>query len=247
MINCIIVDDEQSAINVLKRHIQTLGMLHLAYTTTNPFEALQVMNQQPVDLAFLDIQMPGMSGLDLARALPVGCKVIFITGYSEFVSEAYDLEGRVVDYLLKPIAPPRFARAVQRAIKGMGLPQDPQQLAYDDESLEHDYIFVKGEQKNKMQQIYLYDIDYIQAMRNYMAIYHSGQKTMVLMSMKEIEANLPAQHFVRVQKSFIVALHKIATVVGNKLRLKNRDVEITVGDSYKAQFTAATKGRVVSS
>jgi two-component system, LytTR family, response regulator len=245
MINCIIVDDERNAIKVLQQHIQSLGMLHLAYATTNPFEALEIINQQAIDLAFLDIQMPGMNGLDLARALQGECKVIFITGYSEFVSEAYDLEDRVVDYLLKPIAPARFARAVQRAIKGMGLQQDTQQFAYDNDSFEHDYLFVKGEQKNKMQQIYLYDIDYITAMRNYMAIYHSGQKTMTLLSMKELEANLPSQHFVRVHKSFIVALHKIASVAGNKIKLKNKDTEITVGDSYKAQFAAAMKGRLL--
>jgi two-component system, LytTR family, response regulator len=248
MLNCIIVDDEPNAIKVLKTHVAASGgMLNLLHATTSPAEALAFVNQHPVQLAFLDIEMPRMNGVELAKALQGKCKVVFTTGHTAAVSDAFDLQGVVVDYLLKPIDFPRFLRAVQRAINSLGTADllSPQLAQLDQSGLGRDYIFVKGEHKGKMQQIYLANIDYIEAMRNYMAIYHNGQKTMVLMSMKDMEAHLPTTHFIRVQKSFIVGLHEIAAVEGNRIKLKSWDVEITIGDSYKAQFVEAVKGKVM--
>lgn len=253
MINCVIVDDERNAVDVLKRYVLASGLLHLAYTTTNPLDALQFINTQPVDLAFLDIDMPVMNGLELAKAIRGRCKVIFTTAYSEFVSDAFDLDMDVVDYLLKPIPLPRFIRAVQRAVSSIapvdgaangGWLQEKGGTAEND--LEYDYIFVRGERRNKMQKIELAEIDYIEAMRNYMAIYHCGQKTMTLLTMKEMEANLPQRYFVRVHKSFIVALHKIAAITKNKITLKNRDVEIAIGETYKSQLVEAMEHKIIS-
>lgn len=248
MLNCIIVDDEPSAISVLKTHVAASeGMLNLLHATTSSTEALAFVNRNPVHLAFLDIEMPQMNGVELAKALQGKCKVVFTTGHSAAVSDAFDLQEVVVDYLLKPIDFPRFLRAVQRAINSFDTVQlsSRHKALMEPAPLGFDYIFVKGEQRGKVQQIYLAEISHVEAMRNYMAIYHNGQKTMVLMSMKEMEANLPATHFIRVQKSFIVGLHEIDSVTGNRIKLKSCDVEITVGDSYRAALAEAIKNKAI--
>jgi two-component system, LytTR family, response regulator len=235
-----IVDDEINAVEVLKLLVQQSGLLQLAHATTQPLDALDFVNKNPVDIAFLDINMPGMNGLELARALRGKCKVVFTTAYSEFVSDAFDLE--VVDYLLKPIPLSRFIKAAHRAIDSL-TPAPP--LVMDINAFSHDYFFVRTEQKGKMQKIDLSDIDYVEGMKNYVAIHHLGLKTMALLTMKEIEERLPPAFFARVQRSFIVAIHKIALIEGNIIRLKNSDVEIAIGDVYKAQLMEAMKSRLL--
>jgi len=240
MLRCIIVDDEESAIEVLKMHIHEVGCLELVYATTKPQEALRIINEETIDLVFLDIKMPGITGLDLAGAIKGKCKVIFTTAYSKFVSEAFDLD--VIDYLLKPIPLPRFMKAVQRAIN---IITPTQAMQIEQESLEYDYIFIKTEQKGKLLKIDLANIDYVEGMRNYVAIYHNGQKTMALLSMKDVEEKLPSKYFIRVQKSFIVAKHKISLIEGNIIKLKNISAEITIGESYKGNFMEAMKWKTL--
>ena len=118
MINCLIVDDEQHAIDILEHYINQTPHLHLVGSTTNPVEALQLVPKQGIDLVFLDIQMPELSGIDFVKALQGKAKVILTTAYSEFALESYELD--VVDYLLKPIRFPRFLTAVQKAVKELG-------------------------------------------------------------------------------------------------------------------------------
>lgn len=233
MLRCIIIDDEPKAVKLLASYVQAHGGLQLVHSSTQPLEALQTFHQQAFDLAFLDINMPGISGLELAKALRGKCKVIFTTGYSQFVSDALDLGVEVVDYLLKPIALPRFIRAVNKA-----LPTNDA-IANGQYNLEHDYIFVKVQHQGSLQKIEMAEIDYIEAMRNYMAIHHCGQKTITLLTMKQMEEALPPKYFIRVQKSFIVALHKIASIKGNTIRLKNSNVTIALGNTYKAQLEQA--------
>jgi YesN/AraC family two-component response regulator len=115
MINCIIVDDEQHAIDILVHYVKQTPHLNLVATTTNPIEALQIVAEQKIDLIFLDIQMPELSGMDLIKAINGKANVILTTAYSEFALESYELD--VVDYLLKPIRLPRFLQAVQKVIK----------------------------------------------------------------------------------------------------------------------------------
>lgn len=242
MLKCIIVDDEESAIAVLEKHVAASGLLQLVYTTTEPLEALRIINEQPIDIAFLDIKMPGITGLELAAAIRGKCKVIFTTAYSEFALDAYDLD--VVDYLLKPIPLSRFIGAVQRAIERLAPVQTLPPVAVAN-NLDYDYLFVKNEEKGKMTRIMLADIDYIQAMKKQVIIYHLGQKTIAQLGMKEMEDRLPASHFMRVQKSFIVALHKIDTVEGNWLKLKGFDAPIAIGDMYRQQFMEVMRNKLV--
>ncbi|OLE62926.1 MAG: DNA-binding response regulator, partial [Bacteroidetes bacterium 13_1_20CM_4_60_6] len=194
MINCIVVDDEQHAIDILMHYIGQTPMLHLVASTTNPIEALEVVATQKVDLVFLDIHMPELSGIDFVKAVNGKSKVILTTAYSEFALEGYELD--VVDYLLKPIRLARFLAAVQKAAKALKEEKD--------ETDDDDYIFVKTESKGKLLKINLSEIDFIEGMKNYVAIHSGGRKTLVYTSMKEIEDRLPAKHFLRVHKSFII-------------------------------------------
>ncbi len=238
MINCIIVDDEQHAIDILEHYVkQTPYLNHLA-SFTNPIEALQYLGEQKIDLVFLDIQMPELSGIDFIKTIHGKVKVILTTAYSEFALEGYDLY--VVDYLLKPVRLPRFLVAVQKAIEQISAAGKPIVPATDT-----DYIFVKTESKGKLLKINLADIDYIESMKDYAAIYRNGQRTLVLITMKKLEESLPKTGFIRVHKSFIVPIEKITGIEGNMVRLKNVNTEILIGDNYKAELMEIVRGRMI--
>ena len=237
MINCIIVDDEQHAIDILKHYVQQTPLLHLVATATNPLEALQIIATQKIDLVFLDIQMPELSGIDFAQALDGKTKVILTTAYSEFALESYELD--VVDYLLKPIRLPRFLTAVQKAAKATN------DAFPEPAPVEDDYIFVKTESKGKLLKINLADIDYIEAMKNYVAIYCNGKKILVYTSMKELEDRLPKKQFIRVHKSFIIPIDRITGIEGNRVLLKDTTAEIITGDNYKAELMKIIKGKTI--
>lgn len=239
MINCLIVDDEQHAIDILTHYISQTPFLHLAATTTNPIEALQIVNEQKIDLLFLDIQMPELSGIDLTKAIHGKAKVILTTAYSEFALESYELD--VVDYLLKPVRFPRFLQAVQKASKEAPEQAKEQQVT----AVEDDYIFVKTESKGKLLKINLADIDYIEGMKNYVAIHCGDKKTLVYTSMKELEERLPQKGFLRVHKSFIIPIAKITGIEGNLLRLKNVNSEILIGENYKADLMEIIRGKMI--
>jgi DNA-binding LytR/AlgR family response regulator len=238
MIKCIIVDDEQHAIDILVHYVKQTPHLELVGTFTNPIEALQLLVQQKIDLVFLDIQMPELSGLDLIKAIQGKSKVILTTAYSEFALEGYELY--VVDYLMKPIRLPRFLAAVQKAAEQIKTGTEPVQKITED-----DYIFVKTESKGKLLKINLADIDFIESMKNYVAIHRSGQKTLVYTSMKELEEHLPKKQFIRVHKSFIIPVSRITGIEGNLVRLKNVTAEILIGESYKAELMEIIRGKMI--
>ena len=240
MINCIIVDDEQHAIDILVHYVKQTPHLHLVASFTNPIDALQLLGQQKIDLVFLDIQMPELSGIDLIKAIQGKSKVILTTAYSEFALEGYDLY--VVDYLMKPIRLPRFLTAVQKAVQQISAANEisPQQ-----ETAEDDYIFVKTESKGKLLKINLADIDFIESMKNYMVIHRGGQKTLVYTSLKELEERLPKKQFIRVHKSFIIPVSRITGIEGNLVRLKNVTTEIVIGENYKAELMEIIRGKMI--
>lgn len=239
MISCIIVDDEQHAIDILVHYIGQTPQLQLVGSTTNPLEALKMVSDQKVDLVFLDIQMPELSGIDFIKALGGKAKVILTTAYSEFALEGYELD--VVDYLLKPIRLPRFLQAVQKAA---GLIKEAAPAVPAKES-DDDYIFVKTESKGKLLKINLAEIDYIEGMKNYVAIHRGGQKTLVYTSMKELEDHLPRQQFMRVHKSFIVPLARITGIEGNMLSLKGIPEKILIGESYKPELMELIRNKMI--
>src|SRR6478672_6092858 len=235
MINCIVVDDEQHAIDILMHYIKQTPLLSLVGTSTNPIEALQIVNTQNVDLVFLDIHMPELSGIDFIKALNGKAKVILTTAYSEFALDGYDLD--VVDYLLKPIRLPRFLSAIQKAAKSL--------KEEDVQDVEDDYIFVKTESKGKLLKINLAEIDYVEGMKNYVAIHSGGSKIMVYTAMKEIEDRLPAKQFMRIHKSFIVRIDRITGIEGNRVMLKNVKADVMIGENYKNDLMEKVKGKLL--
>lgn len=239
MINCIIVDDEQHAIDILVHYVNQTPHLQLEGTFTNPIEALQAVASQKVDLIFLDIQMPELSGMDFIKAINRRAKVILTTAYSEFALESYELD--VVDYLLKPIRLPRFLQAVQKAVKEIEEASDEKNNITD----ASDYVFVKTESKGKLLKINLNEIDYIEGMKNYVAIYCGEKKTLVYTSMKDLEERLSKKQFIRVHKSFIIPIGKITGIEGNLLRLKNVAAEILIGENYKPDLMDIIRNKMI--
>ncbi|MGC4100169.1 LytR/AlgR family response regulator transcription factor [Ferruginibacter sp.] len=241
MIRCLVVDDEQHAIDIMKHYIGQTNFLELVSSTTNPVEALQTVITENIDLVFLDIQMPELSGIDFIKAINGKAKVILTTAYSEFAIEGFELE--VVDYLLKPVRFPRFLTAVQKAVK---LINDKPAVAEPDTSNEADYIFVKTESKGKLLKINLADIEYIEGMKNYVAIFIGGKKTLVYTNLKDLINHLPAKQFIRVHKSFIIPISRITGIEGNMILLKSVTAEILIGENYKADLMEIIKHKMIS-
>lgn len=239
MIKCLVVDDEQHAIDILVHYIQQIPFLELVAATLNPIEGLQIVGSKQIDLVFLDIQMPDISGIDFIKAINGKSRVILTTAYTEFAIEGFNLE--VIDYLLKPISMPRFLAATQKALKVI----NPQKEAQDLPDIQDDYMFVKTESKGKMLKINLADIDYIEGMKNYVAIYRNGQKILVYTNMKDMEERLPKKQFVRVHKSFIISIPKITGIESNLIILKNITAEILLGESYKHHFMTIIKSKLI--
>ena len=239
MIRCVIIDDEKPAINVLKKYIERLPNLQLVGEATNPLKGLEIIKNEKPNVVFLDIQMDEMNGIDVMKLLPENTLVVFCTAYSEFATTSYDLWA--VDYLMKPIEFTRFVKAVQRVGKALSLyPAAPE------DAINNDYIFVKLGEKGKMLKIDLDDIDFIEGLNNYVAFHCGTRKTIAYLSLKEVEERLPDSHFMRVQKSYIVALKEIASMENNELILKKLAKRIPIGPNYKEAFMERMRCKLMS-
>ena len=232
MLRCLAVDDEAFATRLLASYIQKLPGLTLAGTTTNPLEALHWVQEGRADLVFLDIQMPELTGLQFLKICGHRCQVILTTAYPEYALAGY--EHDVVDYLLKPIAFDRFVRAVHKAqalrpaaSPPVALPPAPAPAPAAD------YLFVKGDSKNKYLKLNYADILYVQGLKNYVSIVVPGRRIITYLTLRELAAQLPPS-FVRVHKSFIISLDHLRLVDGHTLHVG--DEEITVGDTYREDF-----------
>ena len=241
MIRCLAVDDEAPALLILADYISQLPFLTLVGTTTNPIEALTLVQQGLVDLVFLDIQMPKLTGLQFLKLAGTKCKVILTTAYPEYALEGY--ENDVVDYLLKPVSFERFFKAAQKALAlrlgpavsaPVVLPVPVAAPLSATISSAAGHIFVKGESKNKFLRVNYADILYIEGLSNYVSIQLPTQRVVTYQTLKELAETLPQPPFLRVHKSFIVSLDKIRMVDGNTLYLQ--DKEIPVSDTYREQL-----------
>jgi DNA-binding LytR/AlgR family response regulator len=182
--------------------------------------------------------MPDISGLDFIRAIQGRSKVILTTAYSEFVTEGFELE--VEDYLLKPIPFPRFLKAVQRIQQAPSNTETPTPEPGVD-----DYFFVKTELKGKMLRVNFSDIDYIESMKNYVAIHHSGVRTLALLTMKDLEDRLPPARFMRIHRSFIIPVDRITAIEGNMVMLRNVREGILLGETYRPAFLEKMRGKML--
>lgn len=234
MINCLVVDDEPLAIDILEDYIFKIPFLNLVKSYRNPIEALTSVQEGNIDLVFLDVQMPELTGLQFLKITNGKCKVILTTAYSQYALDGFELN--VVDYLLKPIAFDRFYTAAQKA-KGLLFPVSGQQQALETPiivpiQVAHDFIFVKTEYK--IQKIYLNDILFIEGLKDYISIYTAKERIITLQSMKKIDEALPNHLFVRVHKSYIVALDKIESI--ERSRIFIMDKIIPIGDTHRDYF-----------
>jgi len=240
MIRCIAVDDEAYASEILATYIKRVPFLELVGTFTNPFEALTMIQEDKVDLVFLDIQMPELTGLQFLKICGNKCKVILTTAYPEYALEGFDLD--VIDYLLKPIPFDRFYQAVGKA-QALLEPvtnhnSAAQEAGKKGETISPkaaaDYMFIKGESKNKFLKVNYEDILYIEGLKNYISVYTAEQRLVTYQSLRDLETQLPAPPFYRVHKSYIVALDKIRMVDGNTIYIAEQSIPI--GETYRDEF-----------
>lgn len=237
MIRCLAVDDEPLALDVIANYVQKVPSLTLVKTTTDPLEALSLIQQGGVDLLFLDIQMPTLTGIQFLRVMNGRCKVILTTAYSEFALEGYEYD--VIDYLLKPISFERFLKSVSKLssrnekISEVEKPTNNEAITVKVENNPTlDFIFVKTEYK--IQKLNLSDILYIEGLKDYVSIYTISERILTLQTMKKTEEMLPSNRFVRVHKSYIVSLEKIDSIERQRIFI-GKNV-IPVGDSYQKDF-----------
>lgn len=229
-LRCLIIDDKPLAIDILADYAGKVPFLQLVATTTSPIEGLQMVRGQNIDLVFLDIQMPELTGLQFIKIAGRQCKIILTTAYVEYALDGY--EHDVVDYLLKPIAFERFYRAAEKALQAILPENKPATTPLPPTEPPPGYLFVKTE--HRIQKIDLKDILFIEGLQNYIAITTPGGKVLSLQTLKKIEEQLPTNEFVRVHKSFIVSLRHISSIERGRISIGGEVVP--VGDSYRDGF-----------
>ena len=242
ILNCIAVDDEPLALGLVCAFIEQTPFLKLTGRYSSAVEALIGLQDQKVDLIFLDIQMPNLNGIELARVLDSrGAnkpRIIFTTAYNQFALEGYKVDA--LDYLLKPFNYEEFLHAANKALSYAELlqrstnPAPAATAAPEEHRIEDDYLFLKIEYQ--LVRIALKDILYIEGLKDYVKIYLQGTEKALLSltSLKSLEEKLPSKRFMRVHRSFIVSLDKINSITRNALQIGK--VNITVGDQYKDAF-----------
>ena len=238
MIKCIVIDDEQPAIDIMKHYISKTPELDLVGTFNNPLVGMQEIKKKNADLVFLDIQMEEMTGLEVMNIINENVKVILCTAYPQFALEGFDLDA--VDYLLKPISFDRFSKAVKKVLATIPNSSSINNL----DTLDEDHIFVKTEQKGKLIKIYFKDVDYIEAMGNYITFHQGKNKIVAYSTMKDLEDILPLHTFMRIDKSYIVALPKISMIENGFVVLGNGH-RISIGSNYKEVFMSKMKFRML--
>jgi len=238
-LNCIAVDDEPLALGLVCKFIEQTPFLNLVGKYSGAVDALKAIHQEKIDLIFLDIQMPDLNGIELARVLDKGPdkpRIIFTTAYNQFALEGYKVDA--LDYLLKPFNYEEFLRAAQKALNYAELLNKPAQqivAASETEHADENYLFLKVEYQ--LVRIALDDILYIEGLKDYVKVHiRNAEKAILsLTSLKVLEEKLPSKRFMRVHRSFIVALDKITAMTKNTIQVSK--THIAVGDQYKEAFS----------
>lgn len=228
-ITCLIVDDEPMALNLVESYVAKTPFLQLQKKCNSAIEALEFLNEERVDLIFLDIQMPDLTGLELAKLIPKSTRIIFTTAFDQYALEG--LKAEAIDYLLKPFDYTEFFTAVNKAREWFTMVKNAKKEKTD----QMEFIFVKSEYKQL--KINLDSILYIEGLKDYIKIWVKNEPhpILTLMSLKTMEEELPADKFMRVHRSFIVALKNVEVVERSQIIINKQ--RITVSDQYKAQFT----------
>ncbi|MDB5280257.1 MAG: two component transcriptional regulator, LytTR family [Ferruginibacter sp.] len=225
MINCVAIDDEPLALEVLKKYISKLPNLQLLMTFSDAIDALAYLQKNQVDLLFLDIQMPDINGFQLYKDLTDKPMVIFTTAYKEFAVEGFEVDA--IDYLLKPFNLARFEKAVAKAIS--------REIRKEKEEVPSQYLYIHADYK--MVKIPFADIIYMEALDDYVKVVTGTQSYLTLISMKKILEKLPKKQFIRIHRSYIVAIDKITFLQYRKIGLAN-NLELPVGDTYRTEIAS---------
>src|SRR5579859_5809078 len=220
MINCVIIDDEPLAREGMTSYVREVDFLQLAGVCENPVELTKLLDQHPVDLIFLDIQMPKMNGLDFLKMVQNPPIVIITTAYPTYALDGFQLN--VLDYLLKPITFDRFFKSVNKARDYYQLITRSPQPAADAAA---DYFFIRC--GSKYEKIFFNQILYIEGMQNYITIYTEKGRYVTLLYLKNLEGNLDSQSFIRVHKSYIVSISKIDAIEGNEIFIQSHRIPIS--------------------
>jgi len=228
MIRTLVIDDEPLAIKLVSGYVKKTAFLELTGEFTSSLEALEYMEKNPVDLIFLDIQMPDLTGIDLARVIGNKAKLIFVTAFERYALEGFRLDA--VDYLLKPFGYDDFLKAVLKARRLI----EPTLKPETTEPETGDFLFVKS--AYKIRKINYQDILYIEGLKEYVKIFLTDEPKPLtsIMSLKNLEEKLPARQFMRIHRSFIVNLSHIETIERSKIIFGK--VQIPVSDQYKEKF-----------
>lgn len=236
-LKCIAVDDEPLALDIIEDYISKVPFLELVKRTENAIEGLQLVQAGGIDLVFLDIQMPDLTGIQFLKIANNKASYILTTAYSQYALESYDLN--VSDYLLKPIAFDRFYKAVEKVHNQQKNNAEPAVVAVPAPApvvtpaqAVQDFIFVKTE--HKIQKIELDDILYIEGLKDYISIFTKTERVITLQNMKRMEETLPSSQFIRVHKSYIIALDKIESIERSRITICGKIIPI--GDTYRDEF-----------
>lgn len=225
------VDDEELARNLVENYANRLPHLNIVGKCSNPFEAMQVLQETKVDLIFLDIQMPELTGIEFLKTLPQKPLVVFTTAYKEYAMEGYELD--VVDYLLKPFRFERFLQAINKAGKLLKTEERDENISAapvpPTEEKPKDYILVKSD--FKVFRIFFKDILYIESMKEYVAYHTADGRILSLGSLKKLEQELPPKLFMRIHKSYIASISCISALEGNMVHIGKK--KLPIGTSYK--------------
>lgn len=231
-LRCVVIDDEPLASGLVTDYIERIPFLQLIGVYHNPLSALSALKNEVYNLVFLDIRMPELSGLKLSELLNNNCKIIFTTAYPVYAVQGYELNA--IDYLVKPFTFERFLKAVNKVLEMIHFNDQSVSVTGNVSSLSYpeEVLFVRTDRQ--IVKIFLSEILFIEGLKEYITIHTLSKKVITLQNLKRMEEVLPKNRFVRVHKSFIIAIDKIDTVSKNRINIKNN--YIPVGDTFKDSF-----------
>jgi two-component system, LytTR family, response regulator len=237
MLHCLAIDDEELALELLEDNIKKVPYLNLVASCSNPLEAIKILQEQPIDLIFLDIQMPGLTGLQFIQSLPQQCMFILVTAYEKYALEGFNLN--VVDYLVKPVSLDRFIKACNKAWELYSLRNKE---VTPKESTTNNFFFINVDYS--LLKIIYDDVIWIEGLKDYIKIHlkSSDRPVIARMSMKSIEELLPNYQFIRVHKSYILSKKGITSIRKNSIFIDK--LELPIGENYKESVEAFIKNNV---
>lgn len=228
--NCLIVDDEPIAVDIIKAHLEKIPFVNKVVKTTSAFEAIEIINNKAIDVVFLDIQMPELTGIELLNSLKHQPLIIFTTAYPDYAIKSYDFDA--VDYLMKPIAFDKVLKALNKA----SLRLKEQKIKFAPVS---EFIFVKTAYKTV--KIYLTDVLYLESTKDYVTFHLKDEKITSQLTLSSIEDQLPSSLFTRIHRSYIIAIDKINEIERNTIII-NGD-RLSVGTNYKSSFKSLIEAK----